>query len=178
MPVTIRRAMADDQSAIDVLVHSERLNPIGIAWPNFVVAIDEGALVGAVQIRKHKDGSRELASLVVHASRRGHGVAARLIEALLAGEAGPIFVITGRVRAAYFAQWGFRPMDRRHAPGPVKLNYYMGCSAGMFAVLQRRPINRLVILSREPAARVSEESAPAKSAALGQELLQLPDIAS
>jgi hypothetical protein len=37
-----------------------RLNPNGIDWPRFVVTTIGDALVGAVQMRRHADGSREL----------------------------------------------------------------------------------------------------------------------
>ena len=122
MSLAIRAATADDQNAIVGLVHSERLNPHGLEWPNFVVAVDGQALVGAAQIRKHKDGSRELGSLVVDRSYRRQGLASRLIDRLLAGEVGRVLVITGQLRAAYFARWGFRPITSGRAPsrsGPI-----------------------------------------------------------
>ena len=81
--IGIRRATERDQQAIRALVHSERLNPTGLNWPNFVVAVIGGRVIGAVQMRRHSDGSRELGSLVVSKEARGHGLASRMIDALL-----------------------------------------------------------------------------------------------
>jgi amino-acid N-acetyltransferase len=152
MPIEIRVATANDQESIVALVKSERVNPTGLHWQNFVVAEDGGKIVGAAQIRKHKDGSRELASLVVTRSWRRQGLAARLIETLLASEQGQLFVITSDRRSAYFARWRFQAADRSRAPWPVRLNYYMGqFGGGMVSLLLRREPLRLVILDRAPA---------------------------
>jgi amino-acid N-acetyltransferase len=151
MPIEIRPATADDQESIVALVRSERLNPTGLHWQNFVVAEDAGRIVGAAQIRKHKDGSRELASLVVEPSWRARGLAARLIETLLASEHGHLFVITSERRSAYFARWRFQTANRSRAPWPVQLNYYISqVGGGMVSLLLRRELLRLVILDRQP----------------------------
>jgi amino-acid N-acetyltransferase len=152
MPIEIRPATADDQESIVALVRRERLNPTGLHWRNFVVAQNLGRIVGAGQIRKHKDGSRELASLVVEPSWREQGLAARLIETLLASEHGHLFVITSERRSAYFARWRFQTADRSRTPWPVRLNYYMGqFGGGMVSLLVRRELLRLVILNRASA---------------------------
>ena len=77
--LTIRPATETDQVAIRTLVRSERLNPHRLDWPNFVVAVDQRGLVGAVQLRKHWDGSRELGSLVVRKEARRQAIASKLI---------------------------------------------------------------------------------------------------
>ena len=94
--IGFRQATELDQPAIRALVHSERLNPIGINWPNFLVAAMGDRIVGAAQVRKHSDGSRELGSLVVAKDARGHGIASRMIDTLLAEEREPIWLITQR----------------------------------------------------------------------------------
>lgn len=151
MPIAVRPATADDQDEIVALVRSDRLKPTGLHWSNFVVAVDGTELVGAAQIRKHKDGSLELGSLVVARNRRGRGVAVRVINMLLASEPRGIFAITGQARTAAVARWGFQPVKPRQAPFAIRLNYYVGCfGGGMISLLLRRPVNRLVILQRPP----------------------------
>ena len=81
MEIRIRRATADDQPAITRLVRGARLNPRSLHWERFVVADAQRDLVGVAQVRRHPDGSRELASLVVQASARGRGTAAGMIDA-------------------------------------------------------------------------------------------------
>ena len=85
----VRPATADDQADITRLVHQARLNPRGLDWLGFVIAEADGATVGVAQVRRHPDGSRELASLVVLPEHRGHGVAGSMIDALLVDETGP-----------------------------------------------------------------------------------------
>jgi N-acetylglutamate synthase-like GNAT family acetyltransferase len=149
MTFLIRPAVAADQEAILALARGERVNPNGLHWPNFVVAERDGALTGAVQLRLHRDGSRELGTLVVERMQRNQGIAARLIDALLSCHSGRILMITGRKHANHYARWGFAPITPRQAPTRVSRNYWMGTCAGyVFAALQRRARNPLVILDR------------------------------
>ncbi len=151
MSIAVRPATADDQDRIVALVRSDRLKPTGLSWSNFVVAVDGAELVGAAQIRKHRDGSLELGSLVVARRRRGRGVAVRVINMLLASEPRGIFAITGQARTAAVARWGFHAIGPRQAPLAIRLNYYLGYfGGGMISLLLRRPVNRLVILQRPP----------------------------
>jgi N-acetylglutamate synthase-like GNAT family acetyltransferase len=146
--VAIRSAVPADQEAIRALVKSERLNPMGIDWPNFLVAVGTRGIVGAVQLRKHPDGSRELGSLVVAPEARGHGIAARLIDALVTGHDGPVQMITGAQHAAHYQRWGFRRLEASRAPRSIRLNYRLGSLACVISVLKRRAPRRLVILHR------------------------------
>ncbi|HEU4377632.1 MAG TPA: GNAT family N-acetyltransferase [Hyphomicrobiaceae bacterium] len=149
MCVYIRPALPTDHAAIVGLVRSERLNPNGLDWPNFVVATEQDRLIGAVQLRCHKDGARELGSLVVERGSRGRGLATRLVGSLLAANPGRILMITSKQHAPYYSSWCFRPIAAFDAPASVRRNYCLGqIIGGAFALLQRRPINRLVILDR------------------------------
>lgn len=149
----IRRAEPADAAAIHALVRSERLNPTDLRWPNFVVACDGADIVGAVQMRHHVDGSHELGSLVVVPGLRGHGLAARLIDTLLAGFPGPVHMITQRRHATHFERWGFRPVRLLRAPVAVRLNWLMGQSVSLWSMLRRRPARPLAILGRRLRAR-------------------------
>lgn len=149
MTVSIRQASADDQDAILALARGERVNPNGLHWPNFVVAERDGDLVGAIQIKVHRDGAREVGSLVVARHLRDQGIAARLIDACLSGHTGRLLAVTGRKYANHYARWGFAPIAPRQAPRSVMRNYWMGTCAGyVFAALQRRARNPLVVLER------------------------------
>lgn len=149
MSVVIRKAVASDQAAITALVHSERLNPTGLAWRNFHVAERGGRLVGAVQIRPHGDQAREAGSFVVVPDQRGRGLGGRLLDHVLAGETGAVYAITVRARAAYFARWGFVRQPLATAPGPVARNAVMGqIAGGLMALLKGRDLRRVVVLCR------------------------------
>ena len=146
--VAIRRATERDQAAIRTLVRAERMNPHGLDWPNFLVAADGTGPRGVVQMRKHADGSRELGSLVVAEKMRGHGIATRLIDALLAEERGRVHLITDAAYAAHYRRWGFRQIEPRQAPRAVRFNFRIGRLACVISFLKRREPRRLVILER------------------------------
>ncbi|TGP26461.1 MULTISPECIES: GNAT family N-acetyltransferase [unclassified Mesorhizobium] len=150
LAAVVRRATERDQQAICALVHSERLNPSGIDWPNFLVAAMEGRIIGAVQIRKHADGSRELGSLVVAKEARGQGVASRMIDALLASDPNPVWLITAAPNAGAYSRWGFKQIETRAAPAKVRRNHLLGSLARIISFVMRRPMRRLVILERRP----------------------------
>ena len=134
-------------------MHSERLNPIGINWPNFLVAAMGDRIVGAAQVRKHSDGSRELGSLVVAKDARRHGIASRMIDTVLAEEREPIWLITSEAFAEAYARWGFYRIEPCAAPVKVRHNYRMGSMARIISFLKRQPMRRLVILERLPVDR-------------------------
>jgi amino-acid N-acetyltransferase len=148
MSITVRPATPEDQAAIRALVHAERLNPTGLHWPNFVVATQGPAIVGAAQMRRHPDGSRELGSLVVAPHARGQGISTRLIEALLAQESRTVHVITEAKHATRYAAWGFRTIEPADASGSVRWNHRLGRLAGIISFFKRRPLRHLVILRR------------------------------
>jgi amino-acid N-acetyltransferase len=146
--LTLRPATPDDQKAIVALVTRERLNPTGLHWSRFTLAMMNGSLVGAVQMRWHRDGSRELGSLVVAGPERGQGIAARLIDSVLAGTTGPVHVITGRPHARRWAGWGFAPIAPQKAPRSVRFNYRMGRMGRVLSFLRGQPPRQLLILER------------------------------
>jgi amino-acid N-acetyltransferase len=145
----IRPATSQDQPHILSLARGERIKPTGLDWPRFIVAEDAGKIVGAVQLRSHPDGSKELGSLVVASAFRGRGVAARLIERRLAGAAGRVFVITGGAHEGYYHRWGFRRIRPVDASLFVCANYWIGyLGGGLLALLRGRAVNHLAVLER------------------------------
>ena len=159
--IEFRRATEGDEPAIRALVRSERLNPTGLDWPNFIVAATGERIVGAVQMRRHADGSREVGSLVVAEQERGRGIASRMMEALLAAEREPVWMITGESHARTWAQWGFRRIEPSAAPVRVRFNYRIGRLARILSFLRRQPARPLVILERQPVERRRNSAAGA-----------------
>ncbi len=149
MPVLIRPATAEDQPHIISLARGERIKPVGLHWPRFMVAEQDGRIIGAAQLRQHADGSRELGSLVVATPFRGRGVAAQLIDRRLADATGRVFVITGRVHADYYRRWGFRRIKPNSAPPYIRMNYWIGyLGGGLLAKLRGRAVNHLALFER------------------------------
>jgi N-acetylglutamate synthase-like GNAT family acetyltransferase len=69
MPLTIRPATEADQAGILRLIKEVRLPRMNLRWPNFVVAEEDGEVIGMGQVKSHGDGSRELASIAVVPAR-------------------------------------------------------------------------------------------------------------
>jgi N-acetylglutamate synthase-like GNAT family acetyltransferase len=148
--ISIRRATELDQPAIRALACSGQLSRTDVKWPSCWVAAAAGqGIVGIVQMRRHADGSRELGPLVVSKEMRGQGVARRLMDALVAAEPEPIWMVTAHVFAAVCRRWGFHPIEPPSAPVEVRRNHRMSSLARVFRV--RRPMRPLVILERLPA---------------------------
>jgi N-acetylglutamate synthase-like GNAT family acetyltransferase len=148
MVISVRRATAGDQAAITGLVRRARLNPAGLAWPGFVVAEQDGRLVGAAQLRRHPDDALELASLVVEPPARTAGVATSMVDALLEPETTAVYTIIDRRFTHHFARWGFAPAAPAELPPSVRRTLRIGRLVTGVASTLRRPRIRLVPLAR------------------------------
>ena len=116
MPVTIRPATKADQATIRRLIREANLNRMSLDWPNFVVAEQEGAVVGIGQVKPHKDGSRELASIAVVPAQQGSGIGSAVIRTLLAREAGVLHLTCRRQMQGYYERFGFRRLEPSEFP--------------------------------------------------------------
>jgi len=84
---TLRPAVRDDFPAIRGLIQAVHINPTGLDWRRFLVAVSgQNELLGCGQIKPHADGSRELASIAVDEHARGKGIAREIILGLLTGD--------------------------------------------------------------------------------------------
>jgi N-acetylglutamate synthase-like GNAT family acetyltransferase len=108
----IRPATAEDQTEITRIVRSSRITPFGLAWPRFLVAEEEGRIVGVGQVKQHGDGSRELASIAVIPERRGKGIASAVVNALLARESGALFLTCRAAMEPFYNRFGFTTTGR------------------------------------------------------------------
>lgn len=106
--LTYRPAQASDEAAIKALIRAVNINPMGLKWPRFLVAVDaHGELIGCGQIKPHRDGSRELASIAVQKGWRRQGIAAAIIQRLLADEPPPVWLTCMDRLVPFYEQFGF-----------------------------------------------------------------------
>ena len=90
---------------------------MSLNWPNFIMAEEDGDVVGVGQIKRHGDGSRELASIVVVPVRQGHGIGSAVIRTLLANNPGAVLHLTCRRELqGYYERFGFRRLNREDYP--------------------------------------------------------------
>jgi len=109
---SIRPATSNDDTVIRNLVNAARINPTGLDWRRFVVAVSPvGEVIGCGQIKPHKDGSNELASIVVDPDWRGNGVASAMIEHLIAANSGPLYLTCRSGLGPFYEKFGFRVVN-------------------------------------------------------------------
>ena len=110
--VTVRPAREQDSDRIHQLVRAEKLNPTGLDWRRFLVAEDrQGRVVGCGQIKPHRDGSLEMASIVVEEDLRGEGLGRLLIERLIDGIHQPLWLMCRSSLVPLYEQFGFEEVD-------------------------------------------------------------------
>ena len=114
--MAIRDATVDDQATIRRIVRAANINPTGLDWPRFVVAEDAGAMVGVGQVKPHRDGTRELASIAVIPARQGQGIGTAIIKELLRREKGAVLLTCRSRLQGYYERFGFRRLEPQDYP--------------------------------------------------------------
>jgi amino-acid N-acetyltransferase len=144
--ISLRHAQKKDAPAIYQMIWQAHLNPLGIHWRRFIVAVDvQGRIVGCGQIKPHADGSRELASIMVKPNYRRQGIAGAIILHLLQSETLPVYLTCRSDLRSFYEQFGFRVLE-----GPPMPPYFQRISRLMEFItkITKRP-NRLLIMRRE-----------------------------
>ena len=143
MPLTIRPATQEDQGTIRRLIKEAGINRMSLNWPNFLMAEEDGAVVGIGQVKTHRDGSRELASLAVVPARQGQGVGSALIKALLAREHGLVHLTCRSQLQGYYDRFGFRRLD------PAEFPLYFRRMIPIINVVARLVGTQILVMRRE-----------------------------
>lgn len=104
----LRPASAADQWTIWRMVLGAGLNPLHLSWKNFILAVGpEEDVRGCGQVKPHKNGVRELASVYVVPEARGKGLARALIEKLLSNHPGTVWLTCRRELVEFYKRFGF-----------------------------------------------------------------------
>ncbi len=117
MKYALRRAKRSDEAAIRALVRAARINPTGLDWKRFVVAVSEtGEVIGCGQIKPHRDGTLELASLVVAPPWRRQGIARAILELLVESTPEALHLMCQSRLGPLYEKFGFRPIGPDEMP--------------------------------------------------------------
>ena len=114
----VRPATRQDFPKIRRLIRAVAINPTGLNWLHFLVAVTpENELLGCGQIKPHSDGSRELASIAVVEHTRGMGVAREIIQELLKREqTRPLYLMCRARLEPLYVKFGFQAIHAQEMP--------------------------------------------------------------
>ena len=95
---------------------------MGLDWHRFVLAVDEnGDMIACGQVKPHRDGSQELASIAVEPGWRGKGAARAIIEYLLEQHPGTLYLTCRSRLGSFYEKFGFRVIPEAELPSYFKL---------------------------------------------------------
>jgi N-acetylglutamate synthase-like GNAT family acetyltransferase len=139
----LRPARESESAQIRDLIHLAGINPMGLDWKRFVVAVnDQDVMIGCGQLKPHGKDILELASLAVYPEQRGKGVAGAIIEHLLKGCPRPLYLMCESSLGPLYEKFGFRAIAYDEMP-----RYFQRMSklAGLAATLARRDVRLLIM---------------------------------
>jgi len=140
---TLRPARESESGQIKELIHLTGINPMGLDWKRFVVAVnDRDEMVGCGQLKPHGAEILELASLAVYPEYRGKGVARAILEHLLANSPRPLYLMCESSLGPLYEKFRFRNISYEEMP-----HYFQRISklAGLATTLLQRD-KRLLIM--------------------------------
>lgn len=113
----IRPALESESGQIKALIHEVGINPAGLDWRRFLVAVDgSGRVIGCGQIKPHGKDILELASIAVTPQHRGEGIARRIIEILLEQNPRPLYLMCAEHNGPMYVKFGFRVIGYEDMP--------------------------------------------------------------
>ncbi len=149
MTVTIRSAGQGDQETIVSLIRQAKLNPRNLHWEHFLVAEENGKVVGIRQVKVHRQGTREVASGFVLPEYRNQGISARLMRELLTRESGSLYSMVDQRWLPYYEQFGFRQVDVSQLPPDFRKEYRIGRTVTSLISFFSTQKIRIIPLKRE-----------------------------
>lgn len=113
----LRPAEEADMRAIRRLIHEARINPNGLDWPRFVLAVSgSGEVVGCGQLKPHSGDVMELASLAVTREYQSRGIGRALIEHLIKQGPRPLYLMCRPELGSLYEKFGFHRLTVKEMP--------------------------------------------------------------
>jgi len=149
MTISIRHAVEADQATIVSFIRQAKINPRNLHWENFLVAEENGQVIGIRQVKVHPQGTREIASGFVLPEYRRRGISARLMEELFARETGTLYTMIDEKWAPYYEQFGFQRVAMNQLPSDFRKEYRVGKVITSLISLFRKNKVRIIPMKRE-----------------------------
>ncbi len=113
----IRPALESESAQIKALINLVGINPTGLDWKRFIVAVNaEGKVISCGQLKPHGSDILELASIGTLPEYRGKGLAREVIEALLAKSSRPLYLMCIAHNGPMYEKFGFRIIEGEDMP--------------------------------------------------------------
>ena len=141
--ISIRPAMEAEAAQIRDLIHLVGINPMGLDWKRFVVAVhNRDEILGCGQVKPHGHDVLELASIAVYPEHQGRGIGRAIVEHLLRDSPRPLYLMCESSNGTLYRKFGFREIAYNEMP-----RYFQRISrvAGLATTLARRE-ERLLIM--------------------------------
>ncbi|MCW5873911.1 MAG: GNAT family N-acetyltransferase [Anaerolineales bacterium] len=158
---SIQPAVLQHAAAIHQLIQEADLFQHGLDWRNFLVALTpSGEFIGCGQVKQHRDGTWELASIAVLPAWQGRGVGRAVIEALLARHPGELYLMSISALKPLYEKFGFveiAPPRSSHSELPrnavAQMPKYFRRLTRMPAMIAEfeRVYERIMVMKREAA---------------------------
>lgn len=114
---TLQPAAGADFPAIRRLIHEGGINPTGLDWRRFLVAVTPaGEVIGCGQLKPHGEEVIELASIAVAPAFRNRGIASAIIADLLATAPRPLYLMCRSGLGPFYQKFQFQPLEIADMP--------------------------------------------------------------
>ena len=115
--ISLRAATKDDFPAIRELTRRVNINPMGLDWRRFLLAVDSSnKMLGCGQLKPHGEHVTELASIAVVPEARKLGVARTIIEHLIRQAPRPLYLTCRSSLGPFYQKWGFGVVSMHAMP--------------------------------------------------------------
>lgn len=132
--VDIRIGREEDRGPVVALLEAEGLEANFVA-DEFLVAEDEGGVVGCARLAPLPEGLSEMASVAVAPDRRGEGIGRALVRRALASAEQPVHALC--LQPAFFRNLGFEAVDE--IPPSLEAKARACCADRTFVPMVWRP---------------------------------------
>lgn len=113
----IRPAVESESAQIMNLIHLVGINPTGLDWKRFIVAVNDGGQVIACgQVKPHGADIQEMASIAVSPAYRGQGIARKIIEELLSKTSRPVYLMCMGHNGPMYEKFEFKSVPYEQMP--------------------------------------------------------------
>lgn len=113
----IRPALESEFAQIKALINLVGINPTGLDWKRFIVAVNaEERVISCGQLKPHGTDILELASIGTLPEYRGRGIARAVIEELLNTSPRPLYLMCISHNGPMYEKFGFCIIEHKDMP--------------------------------------------------------------